>query len=250
MPEPVSGAIYKEKFYAMFQEFKAIIYFLRLERELFLFFILPVVVLSGCHSVKSRAASPANLFESGEIRLAAVAVKEKFGGGTSAARVLEVQITETEFGVKVRDAENPQNVDFYKYEKGALIKVAPVELDPIERSFAFTLFEFDDVDFSVVPRLAEEIRKSARLEDGKITGIQIRRRLNIPADSENFSEIQWTIKFSDGRKTVTAKADERGKLLFVDLSNPAQSAEFVDAAPRRSVPFAEGGNLSQEGREQ
>jgi hypothetical protein len=121
----------------------------KLKSAAFFLFILSILITnSGCLSFSVRSAIHPNFLENDAAITAAEAVRAKFG---SNARVLEVQIREEEFRVKIQDPENPKNVDSYKYAAGFFIKTAPVRLDGLERNLANTLSRLAQIALEKLP---------------------------------------------------------------------------------------------------
>lgn len=178
---------------------------------------------SGCGALISRASLHPDFLASDAAVVAGEAVRAKFGDDV---RVLEVDVNDDEFEVKVQDASNPENVDLYKYRGGFLIKNAAVRLDGLERNLKNTVFNFAEIDFAAIPRLEKAIRERAQLENARITKIEIKRKLNLSGDFENSGDVRWYIEFAGEREQISATADAKGNLLGVDLSNTRQARDF------------------------
>lgn len=209
----------------------------KLKFTLLLLFALPLVITSSaCRTVVSGLVTQPNFLEEDEANAAADAVKAKFG---NSVKVLDVQISENTFEAKIQDPDNPKNVDLYKYTHGLLLKTGAVQLNGLERNLEKTLFDFSEIDFSAVSRLSGEIQNRARLENGEIQKIEIRRGLNLSADFENSGSIRWSIVFANERESVTATADAKGKLRGVDLSQTSQALTFNLLEPQEITRAAE-----------
>lgn len=195
----------------------------KLKSALSLVFALSLLIAnSGCGAIVPRSMLYPNFFDGGAARVAAEAVKAKFG---EKARVLEVEIGK-DFTLKVQDATNPQNVDAYKYAAGFFIKTGAVRLDGLERNLKSTLFDFAEIDLSNIGRLAAQINERAKLENGGIRKIEIGRALSLAGGFENSGSVRWLVEFGNERESLTAIADARGNLRGVDLSQTRQADEF------------------------
>ena len=190
-----------------------------------------------------------NLFEGSTAAKAVAACTQNIAGSIQA---VGLEITKDTATIRVRRANNPDEVDEYVYSHGLCKGPEPVRLNNLERAMSSDpwIFSPDEINLAAMPTVVKDALASVTLEGGKVTKITIKRELATGANESREKEIRWTIEVQGTRESASASANARGEIVGVDLSGTSRAAKQNYLDPQtfqeaiREVKKAFGGRLT------
>ena len=185
----------------------------------------------------AAAAEPASLLEGKSAADAVAKLSEKL---KPPVRVYTIEIDPTSIRLQVQDPAAPTHINEYTYTtrtglnalRGAEVisGPAPVQLHLINPRLEENLFDLTDVDFAAVPETIGEALRRAKVEDGAIREITIRRQVLL----NDSGPVQWEMSVRSPRESALAYADARGKIRRLDLSETTRA---------RTMDLTQGGEM-------
>lgn len=162
--------------------------------------------------------------ESDSAQTAAAAIKNKIG---KPFKVAKVSIGVREFKVTVRDPDNPNNLDEYKYDGGFVwgpnpVKISAIRYGDLDKS----TFPFEDINFAVIPKLVAKAIKKTGLEGGRVFDLDI-ARIHTGYFSNPTDDPVWKFEVHGTRESAPVIADIRGKILRMDLSRTSRGRNYT-----------------------
>jgi hypothetical protein len=156
--------------------------------------------------------------EANNAQVAMQAISGKIG---KPFKIFKVEIEKDSFVAQIQELQKPQNLDQYQYSHGVVLGPTPVQLDSYY-NFAKYVFPYDEQDFSSIQTLVQDAGKAAQIENAKVSHLTLNRGIggNAANDLPNgeFFQVRWYLKIHGSCANSSGVADERGKLITVDLS--------------------------------
>lgn len=199
-------------------------------KRLLLLVILLLATQPGCRHLRE------NLFEGASAAKAVATCREKIGKNIQA---LKLEITKDTATLRIRQPDNPDNVDEYLYAHGICKGPQPVQLNNVERAMSTDswIFSLDEIDLEATPTASKDALARAAIEEGRVTKITIQRDVATGVNESRELAVRWTINIQGTRESASATADARGKIIGVDLSGTSRAAKqhYLDPQTLRTA---------------
>ncbi len=183
------------------------------------------------------AAEPPNLLEGKNAAEAVAKLSEKL---KPPVRVFTIEIDTTSVRLQVQDPAAPTRINEYTYTlrsgadalRGAeaISGPTPVQLHLINPRLEENLFDLTNVNLAAVPETIREALRRAKVEDGAVREITIRRQVLL----NDSGPVQWEMSVRSPRESAVAYADAQGKIRRLDLSETTRA---------RTMDLTQGGEM-------
>lgn len=157
-------------------------------------------------------------FDEAQMKKSLDEIKPLFGGRLLISS-LNIQIENFSFGAN--DPNNPKQFNNYRYNSHEFLRADEAETfkpKPEEGvKYEDLFFDIDEVNLSLIPKLMNEALNNLQLDDGKVSGISIRK--TSPPIIKKY-EIEWRVEVVGSRSARgNVKFDANGKLK--EVTNPS-----------------------------
>ncbi len=171
-----------------------------------------LLTASGCRLILQQMKP--NFFAGNGAFTAAQAVRNKVG---SSFKVRRIEITEEKFTMSIESPANPRNIDEYTYIGVAAVGPKPLPFDPYDAREVQKM-PLDEIDFTVIPQVAQNALEKAQIEGGKIKEITFFTKVG-----EKFG---WDVNVQGTRESAWVSADMKGNIVGTNLSQTARAADY------------------------
>ena len=172
-------------------------------------------LITGCRGLVNLKT---DYLKENNAQIAMRAISDKIG---KPFKIFKVEIEKDSFIAAIQNPQNPGDLDQYQYSHGVVLGPTPIHSDSYY-DFKKYVFDYDERDFSAIQTLVRDAEKAAQIENAKVTHLTLNRGIgghlssNLPAS--DFFQVRWLLEIRGSRADSSAVADEKGKLITVDLS--------------------------------
>ena len=122
------------------------------------------------------------------------------------ARALKLIVFSDRIVLQVQDQSRPKNVDQYVFRSGAVEGPVPVKLKGTGK-LEDNLFPLSEAKLDIIQPLITRAIEAARVEDGQVTKVVLKR--NLPKSMD----VQFRVYIVGPRRDATVDADKDGRVL-------------------------------------